>query len=406
MVRVAWIAGWALMLSACTGFEPHPDWVQAPEPGLLQRTLEGEALFGRPVRLAELPEDDLFALSPAMKSLAEELKYTHRNPEARVTALHHALLQPPSRGGLGIRYSAYVTKAAAEAFAEREVNCLSFSLIFVAMSRQMGLEAKVNEVDIPPMWDLRDGDSLTFFRHVNAKVVMPQGHQLVADLEMERYGAHYRQRMISDEQAAAQYYNNRAMELLASAPVESHEVNKAVTAKGAVVGDSVAVDTKPVKEAVAEQVLESYLHLRKGLELNPEAPYLWSNLGNLYGREGLYPEAEAAYLKGLSLDPRDLTLISNLAHLYSLKGDALKANYFSGRAQAYRESNPYYLYALALEALSRSDLEQAEQLILKSLEKEAQEPRFYRLAAQIYEHQERPLQARKMLDQMRSREER
>lgn len=367
MARAALILALALTLSACGRFEPHPDWVQAPEADLLERTLNGEPLLGRPVRPEELPEEDLFELSPAMKSLAEELRHSYRNPDARVRALHRALLFPPSRGGLGISYSAYVTNSAAEAFAQREVNCLSFSLIFVAMSRHMGLNAHVNEVDVPPMWDLRDRDTLTFFRHVNAKVVMPQGHQLVADLEMERYGAHYRQRMISDKQAAAQFYNNRAMELLANGAVK-----------------------------------EGYFHLRKGMALNPEAPYLWSNLGNLYVRETLYTQAEAAYLQGLSIDPRDLTLISNLANLYKLKGKTQEAEYFSRRARAYRENNPYYLYALAIDALNRGDLNRAEQLILKSIDKERREPRFYRLAAQVYEQQERPVQAREMRERARS----
>lgn len=371
MARAILIVALALTLSACSRFEPHPDWVQAPEADLLERTLNGEPLLGRPVRSEELPEEDLFELSPAMKNLAAELRHTYPNPDARITALHRALLFPPLRGGLGISYSAYVTNPAAEAFALREVNCLSFTLIFVAMSRQMGLEAHVNEVEVPPMWDMRARDSLTFFRHVNAKVVMPQGHQLVADLEMDRYGVHYRQRMISDEQAAAQFYNNRAMELLASGAVK-----------------------------------ESYFHLRKGLALNPEAPYLWSNLGNLYGRESLYTQAEAAYLHGLSIDPRDLTLISNLANLYKLKGEAEKADYFGRRARAYRENNPYYLYALAINALNRSDLERAEQLILESIDKEQREPRFYRLAAQVYEQQERPLLARKMRERARNQERR
>lgn len=345
---------WALLLVlvACSRFEPHPDWVQPPEPKALEHVLSGEALRGEPVDLSELPEEDLFGLTPEMKRLAEELAAQYRSADRRATALHRALLSPPMHGGRGISYSAYVTSTAAEAFDTREVNCLSFTLLYVAMARHMGLDARVNDVVLPPNWDLRSDDAVSVFRHVNAKVMVRGNQQLVVDLEMSLYSPNYQQQLISDRRAAAQFYNNRAMEWLSLGQME-----------------------------------ESFLYLRKALQQDAEASYIWNNLGSLYHRNGLLAEAEVAYLQGLSLEPRDLSIVSNLQNVYSSLGDSTKAEYFRERARAYRDSNPYYLYALARDALEQDDVRRAEQWIGKAIALEDEEPRFYRLAAQIHRRQ-------------------
>ncbi|MDQ2075729.1 tetratricopeptide repeat protein [Marinimicrobium sp. ABcell2] len=359
-----------LLLSACSRFEPHPDWVQAPSQEALAATLSGEALLGRPVQVDELPEVDLFELTPAMKAMAEELASIHHSPHARAQALHRALLGSPMQGGMGIQYSAYVTGTAAEAFMDREVNCLSFTALYVAMARHMGLNARVNDVKLPPNWDLRDDGSVTVFRHVNAKVMVRGRDTLVVDLEMGQYSPAYQQELISDQRAEAQFYNNRAMELLSAGELEP-----------------------------------SFLHLRKAVQLDPAASYAWNNLGNLYHRQQLYPEAEAAFLEGLRLEPDNLSLISNLNHLYQRMGEVAKADYFEQRAREYREGNPYYLYALAREALEKGDANGAYEFIQRSLKKEGEEPRFYRLAERIYQSQGHGDKAAAMAERARASEQ-
>jgi tetratricopeptide (TPR) repeat protein len=364
-----WVAV-VLLLSACSRFEPHPEWVQAPSPDQLELALSGEALLGRSVVGTELPDLDLFELTPAMKAMADELASLHRTSYARAQALHRGLLGSPMQGGMGIRYSAYVTGTAAEAFEDREVNCLSFTLLYVAMARHMGVNAQVNDVKLPPNWDLRDDGSVTVFRHVNAKVPLRGRDTLVVDLEMGQYSPAYEQELISDRRAAAQFYNNRAMELLSAGGLE-----------------------------------QSFLHLRKALVLDPNASFAWNNLGNLYRRQELYSHAETAFLEGLRLDPKNLSLISNLSHLYRRMGDTAKADYFAQRTRQYRESNPYYFYARALDALEQGDAFGAYQYIKKSLAKESEEPRFYRLAERIYQYQGQREKAAAMGERARASEQ-
>src|SRR5690606_22445049 len=141
----------------------------------------------------------------------------------------------------------FITNTPQQAFDTGQVNCVSFTFLYVAMARHLGLDARVNEVDIPPSWDLREREAFLFLRHVNAKIRLGINDYLVLDLEMERYSPAFAQRLISENRAAAQFYNNRGMELLVDKQLES-----------------------------------SFLYLRKALQLDDQQSYIWSNLGTFY----------------------------------------------------------------------------------------------------------------------------
>ncbi|MGD8174730.1 hypothetical protein [Marinimicrobium sp. ARAG 43.8] len=284
-----------LFLCGCASVEPLPKWITPPSDQDREALLSGEQVPGvgendRPARY------DLMALSPPMRTLAQELMRQHRRPDERAEALHRALLAAPLYGGQGMRYTALNTSTAQDAFRTRSVNCLSFTLIYVAMAREMGLDVRVNDVRVPPTWEWREGEPFVLFRHVNAKVMLRGGEQLVVDLEMQRYSPAYSQELIGDRLVAAQFYNNRGMELVAEG-----------------------------------ELADGFLHLRQALALDDQQSYIWNNLGTLYNRLEEGRLAELAYLQGLSLDLTDLTLMSNLDSLYRQRGDREKAAYFSQR---------------------------------------------------------------------------
>jgi Tfp pilus assembly protein PilF len=227
----------------------------------------------------------------------------------------------------------------------------------------------VNEVEIPPTWDLRNKKEMVFLRHVNVKVPMSRENpnilhndDVVIDLEMNRYRANYSQHEISDISAAAQFYSNRAMEYL-----EIHDT------------------------------VDAFLSLRKSISLNDQQSYVWSNLGALYGRKNLWREAELAYLHGLELNPEDLTVMNNLSYLYHQTGDNEQAIKYFKLAQHYRESNPFYQYNLALGAFDQGDYPAALQFVTRAIEREKNDARFYELAASIYEKQGRSSKVADML---------
>jgi tetratricopeptide (TPR) repeat protein len=353
-----------MLLAACSSLVQKNG--SRPEAALLERALTGELILGHAYTPAELPTADLFGLTPEMRDFVARAIEDKRSPDAKAEAIHRALMGPVSDGGLGISYSAQTTNTGIEAFRARQANCLSYTLLYVAMAKHAGLNAYFNEVILPPTWDMRGEDTYLFMRHMNARVVMPkfmhtltriadvgraQQDDIVVDLEMRRYRPTYRQHKLNNDQAASQYYSNRGMELAAGG------------------------DTK-----------SAFLHLRKALRLVDNESYIWSNMGSLYRRLGFLAEAEALYLHGLTIDARDYTIMHNLTGLYRQLGNKEQEALFRARVRKHRAANPYYQYRLAQDWMQESNYEKARESIEKALQQEKKEPRFYRLAVEIYEH--------------------
>ncbi len=355
----------ALLATGCATITlPQPRTYSAE----VAELLSGRAILGREVTEAELPNVDLFAITPEMAAFAKRAVRRGDSYFEKVKALHVALLTSEEAGGYGMVYRAYITEPPILTFQQRHANCLSFTLLYVALARSVGLNAKVNEVEIPPTWDMRNKKDMVFLRHVNVKVPLMgettnilRRDDVVIDLEMHRYRSNYRQHEISDALATAQFYSNRAMEYL---------------------------DTGNFTDA--------FLSLRKSISLNNQQSYVWSNLGALYGRKKLLREAELAYLHALELNPEDLTVMNNLSYHYNQAGNKEKALKFARLAQRYRESNPYYKYNLALSAFEQKEYEQALQLVLQAIGRENDDVRFYELAATLYEKLDRPAKVLQM----------
>jgi Flp pilus assembly protein TadD len=361
-----WFTGLlSLMFTGCTVVKVPQ--VQPYSSGIAD-VLSGKAILGHEVLVAELPQHDLFTITPEMEAFARKAIRHGENYFEKVKALHIALLSSQESGGHGIIYSAYITEPPITTFAQRHANCLSFTLLYTAMARAVGINAYVNEVEIPPTWDLRNKKDMVFLRHVNVKVPMGRENlnihndDVVIDLEMNRYRANYNQHEISDTEAAAQFYSNRAMEYL------EHD-----------------------------DFFNSFLSLRKSISLNDQQSYVWSNLGALYSRKQLWREAELSYLQGLALNPEDLTIMNNLSYMYRQTGNTDQATKYSHLAQRYRESNPFYQYNLALAAFDQEHYPESLEYIMKAIEREKRDARFYELAAKLYEKQGRTSKVADML---------
>lgn len=349
--------------TGCTVAKPKP----APYSASIVDVLSGKGILGHEVSDSELPDYDLFSLTPEMEDFAKKAVRSGENYFDKVKNLQVALLSSTANGR-GIVYNAYITEVPKVTFEQRRANCLSFTLLYVALARAVGIDAEVNEVEIPPTWDLRN-KNMVFLRHVNVKVYMARnnpgifnGESVIIDLEMSRYRSTYNQHTISDIDATAQFYSNRATEYL--------ETNNFV---------------------------DAFLNLRKSIHLNDQQSYVWSNLGALYSRKSLWREAELAYLHGLELNPDDLTVMNNLSYLYRQMGNKELAQKYSRIAQRYREYNPYYKYNFSLSAFEHGDYDSALQFISRAIEREKNDARFYELAARIYEKQGRTSKMESML---------
>ncbi|SDJ68221.1 tetratricopeptide repeat protein [Microbulbifer yueqingensis] len=310
-----------------------------PEPAApadLSSLLSGEAIVGRPVTSAELPERDLLALSPGMRDYLATVA-----PQARPALRLAALVRDFGNNGFQVSYHAGSTLTASETWHQQRGNCLAFTLMMVAMTRELGAAAYFNEVDIPPVWDSAEEQTFVVYRHINMVSESRLGRRVV-DFNLEAYDPVYDQRRLTDRQAFAQYYSNRGIELMQA-------------------GDHGA----------------AFRHLRKAIDLQPGSSDLWSNLGALYSRAGHVSEAEQSYQQALALDSAHLVAISNLERLYRVSGRTGLADAYAKRARHHRAHNPYFLYYQARSAYEDGNYADAEKQLKRALRQHEDDHRFH-----------------------------
>ncbi|HEY6527462.1 MAG TPA: hypothetical protein VIZ65_02125 [Cellvibrionaceae bacterium] len=361
-----WMALSLLHITACSPTAIKPSLANLPDNAAALKA--GTALLGHAVTEAELPKSDLYGLTPELKTFAERATATATSPLDKALALHKALITPQSQGGRGFQFSADTTELPAVTFARRQANCLSFSLLYVALARHLQLEAFINQVDIPPNWSMSGDTSMFFVVHINAMVKFPSESRglgavdyVVVDLALNKYRPSYPQRALSPELIEAQFYSNRGTEALANNQFEL-----------------------------------AFLNLRKAIAADSQQSYVWNNLAIVYKRAGLLAEAEQAYLKGLSYNHTDLTIMNNLAFLYEELNAPEKARYFSAQVKEYRNSNPYFEYSQALTKFGEGDASSALTHIQRAIAKESDVSRFYQLASTIHKTLNEPRNAQLM----------
>lgn len=346
LIRLCLLFFLTIGLAACTtqSMTPRPDTTPLAE------VLNGKSLQTKLNTREEqtldwsLPDEQVMSLNQEMLDFLDTYVPRRGNPTIKLQALLNAVIH---KGLLGINYNPQATYSASDTFFYREGNCLSFSLMFIAMAREVGLKVSFNEVNIPPSWDMLNQQTFVIYKHVNAKVKVRDGHHIV-DLNIKNYKSRYRQHRVSDKQAQAQYYNNRAMEFLTD-----------------------------------NNTRNAYRYMRKALQLAPKQAYLWGNFGTIYRREGLFDEAEIAYKQALTLKPHDQVATSNLSRLYYQRGNVELADYYQQQVIKFRLQNPYYRFSLAQQALDKNEISVARKHIEFSLQKIKQEPRFQALAERI-----------------------
>ncbi len=268
---------------------------------------------------SDLLSQDPLQLNPKMaKFLVKHVK-PDLPRKIRLNALLNAIF---SKEGLNIKYGNTRTLNAAETFDSRTGNCLSFTILFVAMAQHLGLNASFKEVGEVTSRDVR-GELLLANYHMFAEVEIDNGVAAVDFLPGtdKNYKA---LRRIGPDRARAHYFNNIGAETLS-----------------------------------AGKETEAIAFFRRALDHDDTFVPAWTNLGVAYRRLKQFAEAEESYLSALEVDRSDLTAVSNLAGLYLATGKADKAAPLMQKAQNHLESNPFHHYRLGTEALRFGDAELA-----------------------------------------------
>ena len=337
-----------LILVCLTGFgcASTTQGLKLVTPAEKERILSGGSLSPAIRRDLQLPDEDIFGLDKDMQQFADKAVGHNSEEINRVYALLDALISPDK---LGLKFDTRETYTATGTFAKRQANCLSFTILVVSMLKYLGIHAEYNEVDIPPVWDLQNNDTFILNQHVNAIVITPEGRRKVLDINMKEYSQYYLQRKLDEKRIEALFYNNRGIEYL------------------------LAGDTR-----------QAFRYTRKAIELAPELPIVWTNLGTLYRSQGKFRDAEVAIRIALELNPDNLVAISSAERNYRDLHEMQLAQQFRQRAEAFREKNPYYRYTLARNEVIAGDYTAALKDINAAIKLNKQEHRFFFLQGVIY----------------------
>jgi len=302
------------------------------------------ALLGHEVTAIE--DAEWLDMTPEMKTFVEEYSRPDHARHSRAWALAYAALDPYI---LDFSYDPRQTLTAAEAFQQRRGNCLTFSALFVAMARDAGLDARFQEVIIPPKWSAVN-DTLLVSKHVNA-MVSDKRRNYVIDVSRRQTSGRDIIRQLSDREALAQYYNNLGADAL-----------------------------------VREDLGLAYAYFVKALEVRPGLAYVWSNAGVVLRRNGQTDDAIFAYRTALQYDPDHAVALNNLHTIYTEDGDLEGAAALAGRVERNRRKNPYYLLHLAEVATEEQRWPDAIELLDRAIRIDDKEYRFhYALAQALYQ---------------------
>lgn len=330
-----------------------------PESNILSAEvlLRAEPLTGQ-TDVPELNDIDVLVLDQDMLTFLD--KHVNREHQ-RMLKLHELIYAIITKGSFGLEYDE-ITRTAQETFQARLGNCLSFTNMFVAMAREVGIEVTFQEVEIPPDWSL-EGDTYVLNRHVNAFIDLGRGGTKVVDFNIDDFRSSYDRRLISDERALGHFYSNIGVEYM-----QKHEP------------------------------LEALRYFRKAVTSDPEFAPVWSNLGALYSRAGYFKYAEAAYIRALAINSQELIAMSNLGRLYESLGQTKQADWYNKQTNLHRMRNPYYRYHLAREAFLVKDYDSAIGHLKYSVKKKKNEDTFYFLMGLSYLQKSNESAARRWLE--------
>jgi Flp pilus assembly protein TadD len=305
--------------------------------------LDGSAVFGEPVGTEDLVDVNILEPSDDMLAFIEREVGDTRHTVVRFRRLFHSLI---NEGYLATGYSADVTRTAAETFAQRSGNCLSYTNMFIALAREAGIDARFQVVDVPPSWDA-DSGYLIRYTHVNVLVKgfvfdSRYGEEFSVDFNDVLPDPDQPRRAISDAEARSLFYANRSVHYLR-----------------------------------ANEQREAFQLLKKAIELAPDNEDLWINLGAFYSKQGAYEEALAAYEIALHYDRNNRGAVSGLARAHSHLGNTAEAEKYAEQVRSYRQRNPYFHYAVAQAEFEQARYDKALEAINTAIDLKFRNGRFH-----------------------------
>ena len=330
------------LLAACESID-----IQTPA-GTTSELLSGQRLFGEEVPAA--PAVDVLALTDEMRAWVALKSAAYPHAKSRLRGLLRGMIDD---GLLTLEYDLDLSLTAQETFSRHQGNCLSFSLLFVALAREANLDVIFQMVEIPPSFTA-GGELVLLNNHINVLVSGVRSdvnvvREHIVDFNDAEYNGNYKTHKVTDDYALSLYHGNVAVEALQS-----------------------------------RNYREAFRQLKRGIEVSTDIAGLWVNLGVLYSKMKQFSMAESAYKHALTIDPRNKSALVNLVNVSTYLGKDGEAARYEQRVQRYLKSNPYYHQHQAQRALDSQLLDEALREINRAIALKDDEHQFYHLRGLVH----------------------
>jgi len=244
-------------------------WLLGLALGLLPQTA------GAQPAIAVAESTAIAATPPSPLAVTDEMRSwsaAHLGDGSQLERLRELLAATTGDGPLSIAGISEPTPTAAEAFATRRADCVGYALLFVALSRQAGIDTRF------ALWRTVVGVDEAHSLHVRRGHLVAVFARRAFGLEGESAADSARLQVVTDRTALALFFSNRAAQSLAlGRPLEAVELGW------------------------------------RAVRYDPSLTSVWSNLGVALRRVGDAPGAVLAYEMALRIDPSDRSVRRNLA---------------------------------------------------------------------------------------------
>lgn len=266
-----------------------------------------------------------FEATPQMLEWAKQVDPPASGDLVRLARLQRALFDT---GEFQFIYDGNITATAADAFETRRGNCLSFTSLFIALSRGLGMKTSLVTVQ-RKVEVTHEEDLVVVSRHVVAGYSLA-GELYLYDFYVASDEPYIRRRVVDDVTASALYHTN---------------IGSLALKRGDYLG--------------------ALSNLDLAARLAPGIGAVWVNLGVARRRLGDLTGAARAYERALKNDPGDPSALTNLAYLYRLQGHEAEAK-AALQAASKGPSSPFTLIALAGVEEVQGHLKEARHHLLRA----------------------------------------